>query len=102
MIKEKKTSGRSRSFYSTKEGGYLDQKKYKERHPEKVKEWRRKQKQREKGKIYEPKLRFAIEFKPTLENLVKETGMSLNLLCISALEEKYGIVLRFSVDNKEE
>lgn len=92
---------RKHSFNSSKEGGYLDQKKYKERHPEKVKEWRRKQKEREKGTIYEPKLRLAIEFKPILEQLCQDTGKSINELCLSALEEKYNVVLRKRLDNSE-
>ena len=90
------------SFGSSKEGGYVDQKKYKQRHPEKVKEWRRRQKEREKGTIYEPKLRLAIEYKPALEQLSHDTGMSITELCLSALEEKYGIVLRKRIDKPED
>ena len=85
-----------------KKSGYAAQKKYKKNNPEKVREWRRKQKEREKGTIYEPKLRLAIEFKPVLEQLCQDTGKSINELCLSALEEKYDIVLRKHLDKPDE
>ena len=91
-----------RSFTSTKAGGYATQKKYHATHPEKVKEWRRKQKEREKGTIYEPKIRLQIEYKPVLEKLLADTGMSITTICLTALEEKYGVVLQKHLDNTDE
>ena len=91
-----------RSLSSTKAGGYATQKKYHATHPEKVKEWRRKQKEREKGTIYEPKIRLQIEYKPVLEKLLADTGMSITTICLTALEEKYGVVLQKHLDSGDE
>ena len=100
-----------------KRNGYAAQKKYQQEHreyynnlsnaykkvnPDKVKAWRKRQTAREKGTVYEPKLRLAIEYKPALEQLSHDTGMSINELCLSALEEKYGIILRKRIDKPED
>lgn len=100
MADDKKPAKRSLS--STREGGYATQKKYHATHPEKVKEWRRKQKEREKGTIYEPKIRLQIKYKPVLEKLLADTGMSITTICLTALEEKYGVVLQKHLDNTDE
>lgn len=69
-----------------KKNGYAAQKKYRASHPEKY------------NQNYEPKVRIPLEFKPTIESLTKETGLSITQLFISAVEEKYQVVLHRDID----
>ena len=86
--KERKTSKSGVS--STKAGGYASQKRYRENHPDRVREQRRKR----QNALYEPKLHIPVENKPVLEKLLAETGYNLTQLCLSAVEEKYGVTLQ--------
>lgn len=83
---------------STKEGGYASQKRYRQNHPDRVREQKRKQSERLRGKTYEPKLRIPIENKPIVEKLLSETGLTITQLCIGAIEEKYGVTILKKLD----
>lgn len=88
---------------ATKAGGYAAQKKYHSSNdPAKEREWRETTRQRQRGKVYEPKIRVLIEYKPALMQLMADTGKSLTSLCLTALEEKYGVVLQKSIDSNDE
>lgn len=91
MDKEEKLK---RELARQKATGYAAQKRYRERHPEKTRQYRKKQKEREKGTVYEPKIRLKIEYKQALLDLLSETELSITDLCLGAVEEKYGVVLR--------
>lgn len=67
------------------------QQKYVASHPEKIKMLRQ--------SIYEPKIRVQIAYKDELLRLCKITGKSLTVLCLTALEEKYGVTLHKTIDN---
>lgn len=85
-----------------KRNGYAAQKKYHTMNdPAKEREWRKESRERQRGKVYEPKIRIQIDFKPTLMQLMTDTGLSLTALCLTALEEKYGVVLQKSVDSSD-
>lgn len=103
MPDETKPSKPNKSgFSSTKAGGYSAQKKYHASNdPTKEQQWRKTSRERQRGKVYEPKIRVQIEFKPALLQLIADTGLSLTALCLTALEEKYGIVLHKSVDSDD-
>ena len=88
-----------RGFSSTKEGGYATQKKYKASHPEKVREWSRNKRQRDKGKYYEPKIRIRVDYIPALQKLKEESGLSISQLFIISIKDKYGIALDSSVED---
>ncbi len=79
---------------ATKAGGYAAQKRYRQNHPDRVRE----QNERSRGKNYEPKLRIPIENKATLEKLLSDTGLSITQLCLGAVEEKYGVTLLKPID----
>ena len=81
--KHKKISPAGHS--STKAGGYASQKRYREKH---------------KGDVYEPKIRIKKEYKKNLETLLSATGLSITELFVSAVEEKYNIVLHKNNANK--
>lgn len=94
--KRKSKSG----FSATKAGGYAAQKKYHANNdPQKEREWRQKSRDNQRGKVYEPKIRVQITYKDALLRLCDETGMSLTVLCLTALEEKYGVTLQKPVDS---
>lgn len=78
---------------ATKEGGYASQKRYRANHPEKVKEWQH--------RYYEPKVRILQEYRAELERLARETQLTLSELFISAVEEKYCVVLHKHLDKDE-
>lgn len=63
---------------ATKAGGYAAQKKYRATHP---------------NSKYEPKVRIDKNFKPVLQALLDETGLSITDLFVNAVEEKYDIKL---------
>ena len=95
----KKTS--KAGFSSTKEGGYASQKRYRANHPDKIREQKRKQRERSRGLIYEPKLRIPIENKSVLEKLLSDTGLNITQLCIGAVEEKYGVTIQKNLDKSD-
>lgn len=76
-----------------KSTGYAAQKKYKAAHPE--------HRANERGRVYEPKIRIPMELKENLEILMNETGLSITRLFVSAVEEKYGVVLHYDIDNHD-
>lgn len=73
-----------------KEGGYASQKKYKETHPEKNKEWCKNRRK----KYYMPTLLIPIEHRDELKELMNSQGMTLSDFFLDAVETKYDIVLR--------
>ena len=83
---------------ATKAGGYASQKRYRQNHPDRVREQKRKQNERLRGSTYEPKLRIPMENKHILEKLLADTGLSITELCIGAVEEKYGVTIQKQVD----
>lgn len=95
---DKPTKKKRAGFSSTKEGGYMSQKRYKENHPDRIKEQRRKQKEKMRGVIYERKLRLPVSSKAALDELLQSTGLSITELCLTAIEEKYGVDLRKPID----
>lgn len=99
MANDDEKTKKSRSgISSTKEGGYAAQKRYREAHPERVREQRRKQKERMRAVVYERKLRIPMANKPILDDLLRSTGLSITELCLGAVEEKYGVMLQKTVD----
>lgn len=82
-----------RELARQKATGYAAQKRYREKHPEKAREYRQKQTDREKGNIYEPRLRLPIEDKKILQQLCSQTGLTITQLCVIAIKEKYGVIL---------
>lgn len=78
---------------STKMGGYASQRRYKENHPDKVKEWQR--------RYYEPKVRVLQEYRADLERLCRETQLTLSQLFVGAVEEKYCVVLQKHLDKDD-
>lgn len=92
---------RANAYHKTT--GYAAQKKYHAtNNPEKEKEWRRISRERSRGKAYTPKIRILLEYKPAFDELLKTTGLSITALCLSAVEEKYGVTLQKTIDNNEE
>lgn len=86
---------------STKEGGYASQKRYRQNHPDRVREQKRKQSERLRGKTYEPKLRIPIENKAIIEKLLSDTGLTITQLCVGAVEEKYGVTILKQLDKSD-
>lgn len=78
-----------------KRNGYASQKKYKEAHPDKEREWHK----ISRARYYMPTLRIPKEFHANLVELSNQAGLSINQLFINAVEEKYNIVLHKSLDN---
>lgn len=70
-----------------KKTGYAAQKKYQQTHKEQYQVYKKKQ----RGSIYEPKIRIPMEYKNELSQLLKEEEMSLTQLFIFLVREKYGI-----------
>lgn len=85
---------RTRGVSSTKEGGYASQKRYRQNHPEKVREQKRKQNARLRETHYEPKLWLPRESQEIIANLMAATGLTLTQLFAGAVEEKYNIVIQ--------
>lgn len=80
-----------------KKNGYASQEKYRQAHPEKYRAYRETARER----TYEPKVRIPIELKVVLEELLKQTGLSISQLFIGAVEEKYNITLHKGIDDDE-
>lgn len=80
---DKPTKKKRAGFSSTKEGGYMSQKRYRESH---------------RGIYYEPKIRIPAAKEPVLKKLLADTGLSITELCLTAIEEKYGVDLRKPID----
>lgn len=85
-----------RSVAWQKSTGYAAQKRYKESHPEQ----RALERARYRAKTYEVKVRIPMELKATVESLTQNTGLSITQLFISAVEEKYGVVLHRDIDKR--
>lgn len=66
--------------------GYTAQKKYRENR---------------KGKYYEPKLNIPADKKEVLFRLMDQTGLTTTQLFVSAVEEKYGVILHHTLDKDE-
>lgn len=77
-----------------KKNGYAAQKKYHSTHPEKERE---RSAERHKKNRY-IKIQISREYEPTLNDVVASTGCTLTDIFLSAVEEKYKIVLRKQVD----
>lgn len=94
---EQPTRSKSRpsGISSTKAGGYASQKRYKQNHPDRVIEQRRKRSER----LFEPKLRIPRKNKHIVDRLISETGMNLSDLFIRAVEDKYGVTLLDTPDS---
>lgn len=78
-----------RAMERHKRNGYAAQKKYRVTHPERYRQ------------NYEPKIRIPLEFKPLVENLTKSTGLSITQLFVSAVEEKYQVILHRDIENAD-
>ena len=87
-IEERRIAQNRSAAERRRKNGYAAQKKYKSTHPEKY------------HLNYEPKVRIPLEFKTTIESLTKKTGLSITQLFISAVEEKYGVLLHYNIDNR--
>lgn len=75
------------SAKSHKRSGYAAQKKYRATH-----------KEEKRRPFYAILLRVPAESKPVFERLSKDTGLTITELVICAIEEKYSIDLRRSID----
>ncbi len=92
---------RANAYHKTT--GYAAQRKYHAtNNPEKEREWRKTSRERRKGKYHKAEIRIPIEYKPVIDEILASTGLSMNALCLGALEEKYGITLHKPIDNNEE
>lgn len=80
-----------------KKNGYAAQKKYRALHPEQQVKAHKK----EREQNYQAKIRIPIECKDTLDGLVSQTGLSIARLFVSAVEEKYGVVLHRDIDKPD-
>ena len=80
-----------RDIERQKNNGYAAQKKYRLAHPDNVVKWRQ--------RFYEPKIRIPKELRPILNSLIKDTGLTITQLFVSAVEEKYGVTLHDILDN---
>ena len=72
-----------------KKTGYSAQKKYQQTHKEQYQEYQKKQ----RGSIYEPKLRIPIDRKEDLTNLLEREGVSLTQMFAALVQDKYGVNL---------
>lgn len=90
-----------RGVSSTKEGGYLSQKRYRQNHPDRVREQKRKQGVRLRETHYEPKLRLPREAQDTIAHLMADAGLTITQLFAGAVEEKYGVTLQKPLDISE-
>lgn len=91
---------RKASIYR-KTTGNAAQKKYRKTHPEKTKELRAKQHEKERDTIYQPRLRVPVFSKEKLEKLCADTGLSITQLFFSLVKEKYGVDLSAPNPNNE-
>lgn len=72
-----------------KASGWATDKKYRELHPDKVREFR----VNSSIKYYSPKINIPRESKPTFDSLLASTGKTISELVLDALEEKYSVNL---------
>lgn len=96
-LRAKKKSGIS----ATKEGGYAAQKKYRLAHPEKEKERYKREWEKRRETLYEPRLRIPLENRTMIEEICSSENLSLTQLFFSLVKEKYGIDLSSPVLNEE-
>lgn len=86
-----------------KEGGYAAQKKYWETHAEKIKEIRARTREKNRGYLYEPRLRLTTKSKEQLEELCSSSGLSITKLFCALVKEKYGVELdQPTLENKDD
>lgn len=97
MDKEEKLK---RELARQKTTGYAAQKKYRENNPDVSRSTARKsmKKHREKVKgtdmeTYSARVPIKMKYKPVLDELIKNEGITIAELFLSAVEEKYGIIL---------
>ena len=74
-----------------KKTGNIAQKKYRQTNPDKIRNLRK--------NYYTPKVHIHKDFVNNFNALVEKTGLGISALFLSALEEKYGIVLTKSLDS---
>ena len=85
--KEQRRKERNRRDNERKKAmGYIAQKKYREK---------------KKHITYQPKLCIPVEKKEDLFRLLEQTGLSTTQLFVGAVEEKYGVVLRKTIDKND-
>lgn len=97
MDKEEKLK---RELARQKATGYAAQKRYREKNPDVARSVARKSMKlhREKVKgteneVYCARIPIKMKYKADLDNLVVEQGLTITELFLSAVEEKYGVVL---------
>ena len=71
-----------------KKTGYAAQKKYKASHPEVY-------------CAYEPKIRMPVDKKDVVTQLTAQTGLTITQLFVTAVEEKYGVILHKPLDKTD-
>lgn len=86
-----------RELARQKATGYAAQKKYRETHPNAERE--RSAKRRIDSRTIA--IRIKREYEPVLDEIVSSTGRTMTDIFISAVEEKYGVVLHKSIDNSQ-
>ena len=96
-LEARRITNNKRSVEWHRSTGYAAQKRYKESHPDQ----RTRERARERAKTYEPKVRIPMEFKGIIESLTNDTGLSITRLFISAVEEKYNVVLHHNIDKQD-
>lgn len=81
-----------------KKKNYAPQKRYAKKHPEQ----RKSRDKRYKAQFYSPKINVPKEYRDDIMSLANATGLSVNMLFITAVEEKYGVILhKENVENDE-
>lgn len=84
-----------RELARQKATGYAAQKRYRQMHPDAERE--RSAKRRMDSRTIA--IRIKREYEPILDEIVSSTGKTMTDIFISAVEEKYGVVLHKSIDN---
>ena len=74
---------------------YASQRRYAKKHPEQAAV----RAKRHRDKCYYPSIGVWLEFKTIIVQLAKDNNMSINKLFVSAVEEKYGVVLHKEEEN---
>ncbi len=72
-----------------KRTNYASQKRYAKKHPEQRKD----RDKRYKAQFYSPKINIPKEYRDDIMVLSNNVGLSVNMLFITAVEEKYGVIL---------
>ena len=89
-----KPKKRRTALLSSKEGGYVNQRNYERRHPDKIKAKR--------ARYHNLRIMVHKDFKPLIDSLAEQEGLSLSKLFVHAVEEYYGVTIHKGGNKKED